>query len=710
MPALVWSGRKWRTASDDFTFSSFFYAGLLTIAGALLLSRINSSAPSFLFGCDEEEHSLFGKSLLALACIDFGVALAFILTACCSLRGGIFETSKRRAVPILLYIDALSICGLLGLACECAKLAFYDGKLSLCSQASTRVAMRCALSLHFIITGLFVLMFLVAFDPNGRKEYHSVNDYAHAWWRRFDLFCCRCSRRKKAEDAYNDVAQVFAMAFRGYDMVPSDIAAGVLLLHGYQNRSRIILSSEVQYGPSPDGLPERVASQAQLALPLTNEQKGWTKELLHYSRFYIAAYGWMLFEFQHFGTGAARLCCGDPFMACRSHPGRHYNSGCFCNIAALLRETSIPEEDVLLASWENKMFCPVHYVAYDAMSDAIVVAIRGTMSLQDCITDLTAIPEELALRDGPPNIPPSAYYVHGGMLHSAKYVWKSLEYNGIFPLLLDGRFADKKVVVLGHSLGAGVAMVLAAMMWSDAPSIRGRLRCLAYAPPGGSLSAGVMEYEKSFTVGTFLGYDLVPRLSLHTFDLFRESLLDLLAASRMNKSVLFLNVLRTAEVVKSIHPSSVVEERGPQVEAPEECRRYRSKLLASPCVPKEPPKLLYNCANLIQFRKTVERCTAKVCPLWCAGYDDDIYIPVAVGPSAVQMILSSPVMFTDHMPEKLVRVMKRSVEQLDRGELDRFYTSDTAMRLSSTETAPMHVVSNTIPSYSPCISDYGSVV
>lgn len=41
MPALVWLGRRWRTASDDFVFSSIAYFVILAIIGSLIVSQVH---------------------------------------------------------------------------------------------------------------------------------------------------------------------------------------------------------------------------------------------------------------------------------------------------------------------------------------------------------------------------------------------------------------------------------------------------------------------------------------------------------------------------------------------------------------------------------------------------------------------------------------------------------------------------------------------
>ena len=57
--------------------------------------------------------------------------------------------------------------------------------------------------------------------------------------------------------------------------------------------------------------------------------------------------------------------------------------------------------------------------------------------------------------------------------------------------------------VTGHSLGAGVAAIVALLLrraWRDVhPEHAGRLRCIALSPPGGLLSRGVAEARAACT-------------------------------------------------------------------------------------------------------------------------------------------------------------------------------------------------------------------
>lgn len=690
MPSLVWFGRAWRVGSDDFAFSSVVHAMLLAGSAALVACRVNTARLNYLDDCDGAS-AAWGRVMMGLLFVNLVGAAPFLLTAVYSLRGGVFEISKRKAVPMLLYMNTACIAWVFLLSCLGAKHAIIEREASYCTRASTRHILRGAIMIDFINCVLYIALLIVAFDPSGRRVYQSNSEYANAWWNRFRMCCCRFGKWNQAEDAYIHLAQVFAIAFRGYDIVPSDIAAGILLLHGYQSRSRRLLSRLVDYGPNPQGYHERLSSQARPAQRLTPEQRAWAHELQQYSRFFIAAYGWLLFEFQHLGSGLARLCCFDPCMCCRHHPGRHIGQGCFCDVAALLHEALIPEADVLLTSWENRVFEPVHYVAYDRSSDAVVIAIRGSMSIEDCVTDFAALPVTLSLRDTPPDVPISEYYAHGGMVRCAYYVLENLCEHGILQQLLRGSYAGKKVVVLGHSLGAGVALILSAILWSDHTVLRNRLRCLAYAPPGGTVSKALMEYQKDFVAAACMGYDMIPRLAQHTFDSFREAVFDVLAASSMNKNMIFMNVLRTSTIAKSFHPSTSANF---QQRRSAESASLREFLQITSFTPTYETQKLYNCSLMIHYVKVVEVCTNTWCLPGCQHYEE-VYIPVVHDFKEVQMVLASPRMLTDHFPDRLFRIMKRSMELFDKGELDRFYVDDISNLAPCFEEAPMHYVEST---------------
>lgn len=65
-------------------------------------------------------------------------------------------------------------------------------------------------------------------------------------------------------------------------------------------------------------------------------------------------------------------------------------------------------------------------------------------------------------------------------------------------------------MVTGHSLGAGVAVLLSLKLKPEYPD----LRCIAYSAPGGLLCKSLADYTKSFILTVIVGDDFVTRLSI----------------------------------------------------------------------------------------------------------------------------------------------------------------------------------------------------
>lgn len=159
----------------------------------------------------------------------------------------------------------------------------------------------------------------------------------------------------------------------------------------------------------------------------------------------------------------------------------------------------------------SEIFAPGYLVAVDHEVGCVVIALRGTASITDALTDLICEPVSLQIggQDG---------IAHGGMLQAAlnlEQVLAELAVSGL--LRLDGR---KRIILCGHSLGAGVAALLAAL-WRDRNRFPGvDVKCIAFACPQ-VLDSLLAVAQSNHTTSVILGNDMVPRFSLATAqDLF----------------------------------------------------------------------------------------------------------------------------------------------------------------------------------------------
>lgn len=120
---------------------------------------------------------------------------------------------------------------------------------------------------------------------------------------------------------------------------------------------------------------------------------------------------------------------------------------CGCNLAGLQATTSLPYEDLVHVSFIDKVFEVPFFVTFDHETKAVVVTARGTMSLDDVLTDVAAA---FANMDDP-GCPPGAL-CHHGMLTAAREIKRKLEEKEIIVNALQEK-PDYKLVVTGHSLG-----------------------------------------------------------------------------------------------------------------------------------------------------------------------------------------------------------------------------------------------------------------
>eukprot|EP00933_Yihiella_yeosuensis_P021230 TRINITY_DN16855_c0_g1_i1.p1 TRINITY_DN16855_c0_g1~~TRINITY_DN16855_c0_g1_i1.p1 ORF type:complete len:458 (+),score=111.63 TRINITY_DN16855_c0_g1_i1:192-1376(+) len=148
--------------------------------------------------------------------------------------------------------------------------------------------------------------------------------------------------------------------------------------------------------------------------------------------------------------------------------------------------------------------CPGHFVAVDANEKVVVLGIRGTVNLSDAITD--AVGNSVPFPEYP------GVETHQAILAAAKEVL-----NRTRPTLNEALAANPGfgVVVTGHSLGAGTAVVCTLILQAEQLDGSPKLRGFAYAPP-----PIVSPLEDPAIAAAELycfihRHDVVPRISLH---------------------------------------------------------------------------------------------------------------------------------------------------------------------------------------------------
>ena len=216
----------------------------------------------------------------------------------------------------------------------------------------------------------------------------------------------------------------------------------------------------------------------------------------------FSAYGWQGINFFRKGDGIIQAAL---------------SSG--ANEKAIKAYLSHLEEDEYISFNDGDRTIPAHLLLFDKIDNAIVLSIRGTMSLTDSLIDFTC--EYGPFYNG---------FAHIGIVKSAKAMKELLINEITHQMAVRGA---NKLIITGHSLGAGIAAALTVLLVKDGF----KFKLITYtfgAPPIFSMNIAndYNDYIRSF----IYKYDLVPRLSYGTV----SDLVTLCATVMINSNVLEL--------------------------------------------------------------------------------------------------------------------------------------------------------------------------
>ncbi|XP_061912291.1 diacylglycerol lipase-beta-like [Entelurus aequoreus] len=517
MPGMVVFARRWGIASDDLVFPGSFELLVRVVwwIGTMILYTYHKGQ----FDCN-------GKGVLHIYLIGLLVVLALIILSLCAIvyvsaQGTITNPGARRSMPALVYLRAILYLPELVWACLGAVWVSDDGKGCDPATVGAVIAAVVASWIILLFTALGVIFVFdpmgnprpppAAMEPLGVRHLESSGGTqflstarsiaVKVWESRLRLLCCCLPQDESHRAAFSSISQLVSGFFSDTDLVPSDIAAGLALLHQEQDKMERSRDPDVTVAHSPSS-------------PIGEDLEAELEKAAHCMQFAAAAYGWPLYIYSNLLTGPCKLsgdCCKSRAAEYDIVGGDHLG----CHFSSILQSTGLQYRDFIYVSFHNQIYEIPFFVALDHKREAILVAVRGTLSLKDVLTDLSAECENLPI-DGVTG----ACYAHKGISQAASYIYKKLVNDGI----LNQAFTiapEYRLVITGHSLGAGAAAVLAIQLRNSFPT----LKCYAFSPPGGLLSKALTDYSKDFVVSVVLGKDLVPRLSLPNMEDLKRKIL-----------------------------------------------------------------------------------------------------------------------------------------------------------------------------------------
>lgn len=170
-------------------------------------------------------------------------------------------------------------------------------------------------------------------------------------------------------------------------------------------------------------------------------------------------------------------------------------------IDIVMHQLDLRPSDILVVNLDgHELGVPRHYIARDSRTKNIVIVVRGTISVSDVLVDVLCH-----------SAPFASGYAHSGMSDAAHALFAVAK-----PILENAlrHHPTYSIVTAGHSLGAGVAILLTKILLDDGFS---RTKCYAISPPPVFGPVDCIDPGWSSALECFVHEDdLVPRLSLRS--------------------------------------------------------------------------------------------------------------------------------------------------------------------------------------------------
>eukprot|EP00958_Prasinococcus_capsulatus_P008859 scaffold873_cov393-Prasinococcus_capsulatus_cf.AAC.13 len=245
-------------------------------------------------------------------------------------------------------------------------------------------------------------------------------------------------------ESLDDVAKLFAKFFEDWDMVPSDIAAGLFLVRLEQKvRRQKLRQQRAMAQQTGQPMIEVVGHRRSSSAPNFLSEVDALATAIYYYRYAYAIYGWAMYLFYQplegptqvlwrqmssllqMGIHFFRAMCENPF----SPKVKERKSLALLgpNTQAALHRAQMDASDLVYVKWSSSVCEPPYMICLDKEKRAVVLSVRGSFSVEDWLGNFLCEPVSLQSFGERYGFDGLGHFAHSGTCTTAHNILQDLE-------------------------------------------------------------------------------------------------------------------------------------------------------------------------------------------------------------------------------------------------------------------------------------------